>query len=217
MKNTINNNSQQREFWAGEFGDSYIERNKSLNSNNQLYKEQISVEQIFTEFFDNIDKRNKILELGCNIGLKLSLLHKMGFSNLYGVEINRKAFEIAQKNNPDITFYNSSIEDFDQNNETYDLVFTSVVLIHINPKILNSIVDKIINLTKKYIFGFEYYADKLEEVEYRGHSDTLWKQNYPLLFTKRSASIKTVKSRKFFYKNSNLCDIAYLLNKFDRY
>lgn len=190
-----------------------MERNKSINSNNQLYKEQISVEQIFTEFFDNIDKRNKILELGCSIGLKLSLLHKMGFSNLYSVEINRKAFEIAQKNNPDITFYNSSIEDFDQNNETYDLVFTSGVLIHINPKILNSIVDKIINLTKKYIFGFEYYADKLEEVEYRGHSDVLWKQNYPLLFTKRSASIKAVKSRKFFYKNSNLCDIAYLLNK----
>ncbi len=212
--NDINDNSQQRQFWAGEFGNSYIERNKSLEEVNRIYKEStgITVEQIYENFFSMIDKNSRILELGCNIGLNLHILQKLGFEELYGVEINKKAYEIARKNNPKINFINSSIEDYDSS-EKFDLVFTAGVLIHIHPSILPVIINKIINLTRNYIFGFEYYADTLTEVKYRGHLNTLWKQNFPKLFTNSSQLIKSVKTEKFFYKNSDLCDIAYLLQK----
>ena len=41
-------------------------------------------------------KNLKILELGCNVGINLEILKKMGFNNLYGLEINNKAIEIAR-------------------------------------------------------------------------------------------------------------------------
>lgn len=211
MGDNFNKNSFQREFWSGDFGNSYIQRN--LSNPNQSYEGNVTIEQIFEEFFHDVDKSSEILELGCNIGLKLCLLKKLGFSNLSGVELNKTAFETAKINNPSISFYNSSIEDFQPSYDLYDLVFTSGVLIHISPDSLPSILDKIVNLSKKYIFGFEYFSEKLEEISYRSHSNVLWKQNFPLLYSQRFPNITLVKKEKFLYQNSNLSDIAYLFKK----
>ena len=214
MESNTSDNAQQREFWLGDFGDSYMQRNNSIEKVNEDYKKEtgITVEQIFKIFFDNIDKKSKILELGCNIGLNIEILRKMGFHNLYGVELNKKALDIAKKNNKNVTFINSSIEDF-KSNETFDLVFTANVLIHINPSMLDSIIRKIINLTHRYIFGFEYYSDNLVEIKYRNYQNTCWKQNFPLLFKNISPSLQVIKEEKFHYLDSNLIDVAYLLQK----
>jgi pseudaminic acid biosynthesis-associated methylase len=208
-----NDDYKQTEFWKGEFGDYYVDRNDSIEKLNESYVKStgISVEQIFRNFFDSMDRENTILELGCNIGLKLSILKKMGFKNLFGLEINKKAYEIAKRNNPEITFINSSIEYCDFHGKKFDVVFTAGVLIHIDPKILESAVKKMIDLTNQYIFGFEYYSDDLVQVEYREHSDVLWKQNFPNLFRKLYPKIQTVKEEKFYHANMDLWDIAYLL------
>ncbi len=214
MDNTYEINDSQRKFWLGEFGDFYINRNKTIEEVNELYEKEtgFTVEQIFKKFFHNIDKKSKILELGCNVGLNLRVLQKMRFTNLYGVELNKKAVDIAQKNSKNITFINSSIEDFEPN-ETYDLVYTAGVLIHINPLSLDSIIKKIVNLTNRYIFGFEYYADNLTEIKYRDYTNMCWKQNFPLLFKKLFPSLKIIEEEKFHYRKKNLTDIAYLLQK----
>jgi pseudaminic acid biosynthesis-associated methylase len=215
MVDNYESNSDQRKFWSGEFGDSYINRNYSTDQMNQLYKQRtgITFEDVLTKFLIDIDKNSKILELGCNIGLVLSSLKKLGFKNLYGLEINKKSFEIAKENNSDITFINSSIEDYDPKGEKFDLVYTSGVLIHIHPGALNSIIHKMVGLTSEYIFGSEYYSDNLVEIKYREHTNVLWKQNFPLLFTKLYPSIKKIKEEKIYYKNEDLCDIVYLLKK----
>jgi pseudaminic acid biosynthesis-associated methylase len=180
-----------------------------------MYKERtgITFEDVFKKIFSNIDKNAKILELGCNVGLKLSILQKLGFTNLTGVEINEKAFKIAKKNYPNIKFHNSSIEEFNSNGEQFDLVYTSGVLIHINPKALPEIIKKIISLSKEYIFDSEYYSDKLVEVNYRGHEETLWKQNFPQLFLNQDSKLKIIKQEKIYWKTEDLCDIICLLKK----
>ncbi|MGI0022374.1 MAG: pseudaminic acid biosynthesis-associated methylase [Nitrososphaeraceae archaeon] len=215
LNNLSENNEQQRNFWSGAFGNSYIGRNTSIKTSNQYHKEQtgITIDEIFEKYFSTINRNSEILELGCNIGLKLSILQRMGFKNLYGLELNKKAIDIARKNYPEITFFNSSIEDYKSKGKQYDLVYTSCVLIHINPTALNSIINKIINLTKEYIFGYEYYSDSLVEVVYRNHQSVMWKQNFPLLFTQNDSSIKILKQDIFKYKDENLADIAYLLKK----
>ena len=167
---------------------------------------------MFKTFFQDIDKQSKILELGCNVGIKLSILKKLGFTNLHGVEINKKALEIARSRNSDIAFTLSNIEDFESKDEEYDVVYTSGVLIHINPKNLDSVINKIICLTKKYIFGLEYFSENFMEIKYRGHDSVLWKQNFPLLFTKHS-NITIINKKQLNYKNEDLSDIAYLLKK----
>lgn len=214
MNNSSDRNVNQRAFWSGEFGNAYVDRNKSIDEVNKSYAEQtgITIEDIFRRFFNDIDRKSKILELGCNVGLNLEMLQKMGFKNLHGVELNKKALEIAQERNPKVIFVNSSIEDF-QSKEKYDLVFTAGVLIHIHPSTLESIIRKIIDLSTQYIFGFEYYSENLEEIKYRNYSNVCWKQDFPLLFRKLFPHLKIVKQEKFSYKEKDLIDVAYLLRK----
>ncbi len=206
---------KQQNFWKGEFGDFYRDRHPTIERSDDAYNQLagVSITSIFQEFFSSIDKKNSILELGCNIGLKLGLLQRLGFKNLYGVEINTKSYEMAKQNFPKINFVNASIEEFNSHGITFDLVYTSGVLIHIHPRNLESVIRKIVKLSTKYIFGFEYYSDELKSINYRGHSEVLWKQNFPALFKKIFPSLEIIKEKKFSYKEQNLTDIAYLIRK----
>ena len=140
----LNSSNDQHNFWLGSFGDEYIQRTGSLEKLNSIYFNLTgtSLSKIFENFFSDFDKDMTILELGCNVGIKLEILKNMGFSNLTGLEMNPKALDIAKKNNPEINFINSSIEDFDPNGKTFDLVFTYGVLIHQHPSNLESIISK---------------------------------------------------------------------------
>ena len=214
-KKKSNELNKQQNLWKGSFGDSYIKRNFSLDHINEVYKKLTGVtqEEIIYEFFNPLKRDISIIELGCNIGLKLSILKKMGFVNLTGVEINKNALKEAQQNNPEINFIQSSIEEFNPNQEKFDLVFTSGVLIHISPLSINQIIKKIIDLSRNYIFGFEYLSENLVEVNYRGNAESLWKQNFPTLFQKQSPDLQLIKEKKINYLNENLVDVAYLFSK----
>jgi|TARA_B110000495_G_C23032160_1_gene615088 trans-aconitate methyltransferase len=136
----------------------------------------------------------------------------MGFNNLTGVEINKNTYEIAKRNDPSINWIHSSIDSFEPD-EPFDLVYTSLVLIHINPKVLIPIIKKMLKLSKMYVFGFEYYADTLTEIAYRGHQNVLSKQNFPSLFKQLEPSLKEITIEKIPYKNSDLVDVVYLFKK----
>jgi len=84
---------------------------------------------------------------------------------------------------------------------------------HINPDTLPLIITKMGQLSKKYIFGFEYFSENLVEIKYRNNENTCWKQNFPELIKKLNQSFKTIKEEKFQYKDENICDVAYLLEK----
>jgi pseudaminic acid biosynthesis-associated methylase len=207
-------NKNQQEFWKGDFGADYRNRIQTLESYNQFYEENVgfSEEELWKKHFSKFDRNMKILELGSNVGVKLSILKKMGFNNLTGVEINKKTYEIAKQNDPSINWINSSIDSFEPN-EKFDLVFTSLVLIHINPKAVNSIIKKMIKISKKYLFGFEYFANELTEIPYRGHRNVMWKQNFPHLFKELEPSLKEIIVEKIPYKNNDLQDVMYLFEK----
>jgi len=215
LESEQNSNVYQKNFWAGQFGDEYLTRTTTIEKQNSNYKARTGVteEEVFKKIFEGVDKNIKILEVGCNIGLKLSILKKMGFKNLYGIEVNKKAFEIARQNIPTAQLFNTSIEEFNPNNERFDFVYTATMLVHVNPSALEAIASKIINLTTKYVGGLECYSDTLTEIRYRGHSNALWKQNFPLVFKKICPSLKTIIEEKIPYKNNNLFDIIYLLKK----
>jgi pseudaminic acid biosynthesis-associated methylase len=211
----MSDGKEEQDFWAGEFGNDYVDRCNTLEFTNKTYKSQtgFSYLEIYNSFFSNFNKDLKILELACNVGNKLSILKYFGFKNLYGVEINKKAVEIAKKENPDITFFNSSIEDFDPKDEKFDIVCTSGILIHIHPEHLNLILQKIESLSQKYIFGFENFSEIPVEVPYRGHKNKLWKKNFPNAFRKLYPNLKTLKEQKIAYKSQSLTDIFYLFEK----
>lgn len=164
-------NTEQEEFWAGDFGDAYIERNKS----DQYFAANL-------HFFGNIlSKTNgvkSVIEFGPNVGMNLRaidlLLPDVRFS---GVEINVAAFEALQSTFPKGSFINKSIVDFEVE-EVHDLCLVKGVLIHLNPTLLESTYDKMYSSTRRYILVSEYYNPSPVNVVYRGHDNRLFKRDF---------------------------------------
>jgi SAM-dependent methyltransferase len=77
-----------------------------------------------------------VLELGCSVGRNLYYLDEAGYHNLTGVEINEHAPELSRKSFGDATadrIITSTIEDYLSEPRSFDVVFTSGVLMHIHP------------------------------------------------------------------------------------
>ena len=62
--------NEQEEFWAGEFGDEYIDRNK----NDKLLAANL---KMFAKIFSNIQEINSISEYGCNIGMNFTAIRQL--------------------------------------------------------------------------------------------------------------------------------------------
>ena len=209
-----------------------MSRNSTTEDTDRHYKANTgsSASGIVEEFFGDLDRSLEILEVGCNTGLKLGILQKMGFTNLNGVELNETALKTARKNFPGINFFHSDIEKF-ETDKKFDLVFTFGVLIHLNPAIISNVVKKIFSLSNMYIFGFESYSEILQEVRYRENLHVQWKQDFMGAYIKNFPELDIIKQKKITYlnnekaftktideqdyteKNDNLQDIAYLLKK----
>ena len=89
----------QMKMWQGDFGKEYTERNAlSLQEMESLYKRHygISRTEMNLKFLQNLNSSLRILEVGCNIGNQLLCLQKIGFANLYGIELQGYAVEISK-------------------------------------------------------------------------------------------------------------------------
>jgi len=211
-------NTKQIAFWQGEFGKNYTKRNIYNNRQlNSLYKKRYKKTRIEMNelFLSHIDKKIRILEVGCNVGQQLRLLQQQGFSNLYGIEIQWNAVEIAKKKTKNINIIQASAFDIPFKDNYFDLVFTSGVLIHISPKDIEKAIHEIYRVSNTYIWGFEYYSkNKYEEVTYRGNKNTLWKTDFKTLYQNKFPQLKLLKET--FYPNvgnEDLVDHMFLLNK----
>ena len=162
--------NEQQSFWAGGFGDEYIDRNQG----------QIRVAnntRLFAKILARTGGINTVLEFGANVGVNLMALKNiLPNSDLLGVEINENAFAELKKI-PGIKAYLSSIESFEPAQQV-DLAFTKTVLIHINPASLNVVYDKLYSSSKRYVLLAEYYNPTPVEVQYRGHSGKLFKRDF---------------------------------------
>lgn len=159
--------TEQESFWADKFGDDYIDRNKDFASNIPFLSKVLKTTS-------NI---NSVIEFGCNIGLNLKLLKLLlPESKLTGVEINQKACEELKKWGG-AKVINDSIFNYEDKNQ-YDLSMVKGVLIHIDPNMLNIVYEKLYKSTKRYILIAEYYNPTPVSIEYRGHSNKLFKRDF---------------------------------------
>ena len=167
-------NSEQANEWANEFGREYTDRNDlSLEDMEKLYRKNYGFSRIEMNerFLTGLDRSARILEVGSNIGNQLLCLQKMGFSNLYGIELQSYAVEISKSRTKNINIIQGNAFDIPFKDNYFDLVFTSGVLIHISPDDLVLVMKEIYRCSRKYIFGFEYYSENPIEIKYRGHGD----------------------------------------------
>ena len=163
--------TEQEHFWAGRFGQEYIERNQD----ERLITENI---MLFSKILGGAPNCRSIVELGCNIGLNLQALSRINANfELCGYEINKVAaqklrdLKIAEVNE-------STILDMLPMQRQYDISFTKGVLIHINPSELHRVYENLYNLSRRYIVVCEYYNPRPVVVEYHGHKDRLFKRDF---------------------------------------
>lgn len=161
----------QEEFWAGDFGGEYIERNES----EQLLASNLN---FFTKALKAAGKISSCLEFGANIGMNLRALKLLYPSiNLRGIEINSNAATILRGVIGDENVHEGSIFDYSCSAKV-DLSLIKGVLIHINPEMLNSVYELLYQSSKKYILICEYYNPSPVAIPYRGHLDRLFKRDF---------------------------------------
>jgi pseudaminic acid biosynthesis-associated methylase len=207
----------QINFWKGDFGKEYTDRNHYTDEVwDEFYKKNWGKTKLEMNqnFISQLPKDIKILEVGCNIGLQLRGLQRAGFQNLYGIELQPYAVEEAKKLTKNINIICGSGFDLPFKDNYFDIVCTNGVLIHIAPDDLPKIMKEMVRCSKKYIWGFEYFAEKITEINYRGHENYLWKADYADLFMKNFQNLKLVKKEMYPYiEHPENKDYMYLLEK----
>jgi len=163
--------TEQEEFWAGDFGTEYIDRNKG----DKLLASNLN---FFSKALARATNINSCIEFGANIGMNLralKLLHPA--LNLNAIEINQQAAkqlsEIIDKGG----VFNGSIFDYPVVQD-FDLSFIKGVLIHINPDELNAVYKKLVDSTNRYLLVAEYYNPSPVAITYRGHTNRLFKRDF---------------------------------------
>lgn len=86
-----------------------------------------------------LPKTARVLEVGCNIGRNLAVLHDAGYHNVHGVEISGYAVDLLRENYPQLKYNDIRVGAAEDvlptfQNEAFELVFTMAVLEHIHPK-----------------------------------------------------------------------------------
>jgi pseudaminic acid biosynthesis-associated methylase len=206
----------QAAVWRSEFGREYSDRNTfSIEQLNQLYEENygISREQINEKFLSGMPKCASFLEVGCNTGNELLLLQRMGYFNLSGIELQPYALNIARRRIVGVSLTLGSALAIPHENSSFDVVFTSGVLIHISPQDLPRALGEIYRCSKRYIWGFEYYAPELTEIAYRGHSKLLWKMDYAQEYLTQFSDLALVREQRLPYLRNSNVDSMFLLEK----
>jgi pseudaminic acid biosynthesis-associated methylase len=208
--------TDQTRVWMGEFGREYTDRNDhSPDELDRFYQENygVSRRKLNEPFLSGISKQTRILEVGCNTGTQLLMLQEMGYSSLYGIEIQDYALERAKARLPRAELRQASALSIPYPEKYFDLVFTSGVLIHIGPSDLAGVLGEIHRCSKKWIWGFEYYAPQPTEIQYRGHEQLLWKRDFAKSYCDEFADLELVKEERVAYLQDRNVDSMFLLKR----
>ena len=206
----------QTEVWKRDFGREYTDRNTfDTDALDQLYRKNYGVvrREINENSLRGIAKDASFLEVGCNTGNQLVLLREMGYSNLSGVELQAYALEIARRRLPDVSLTAGTALALPHANASFDVVFTSGVLIHISPQDLPRAMDEIHRCSRSYIWGMEYYAPEATDISYRNHSGLLWKMDYARRYLDRFIDLELVREQRLPYLENANVDTVFLLRK----
>ena len=177
--------TEQEQFWAGEFGNDYIHRNQgdALLASNLDF---------FVKALKQARNLNHCIEFGANIGMNLKALQLL-FPKLdaHGIEINPKAAALLAQSIPANNVYTTSLLNFEPK-RSWDLTLIKGVLIHLNPNVLPAVYDKLVQSCGRYLLVAEYYNPSPVAIPYRGHTDRLFKRDFAGEIMDRHANMKLI-------------------------
>jgi len=136
-----------------EFWDKYADENESRNNDE------------FTKFLTDLARSlhcSSILEIGCGTGIDL---RKFDDSfEIYGVDLNDHALELARKNIPNGKFYKEDIVRLPFEDATIDFVFTHKLLNYLDNDTLDKGVSEMFRVAKRYIVNCELFGESEDKI-----------------------------------------------------
>lgn len=177
--------TDQENFWAGNFGTDYIDRNEG----SQLLASNL---EFFVNALKSTQNVESCIEFGANIGMNIKALKLLyPKQEHHAIEINSDAVVDLKKIVPSENIFEGSI--FDYNPEVVcDLALIKGVLIHINPDELDNVYDKLVESCSKYLLVAEYYNPSPVTIPYRGHNDRLFKRDFVGEIMNRHSEMKLI-------------------------
>ena len=167
--------NEQEQFWAHAYANDYIKKNSNFD-----LKKGIEAWKKMTLKIPNLQS---ILECGSNIGKNLNCLNRVyPQANKSIIEISKPAYDHVKKTYSVKNAYNGSIISSNFSLNSFDLVFTMGVLIHISPTNLIANMKKMFDYSNKYILLGEYFNREPTKIKYQGLSNKLFKCDFGKIF-----------------------------------
>ena len=169
-------NSEQERFWATTYAEDYIKKNQEFDHDlgSEAWKKML---------MNAHGEINTFLEFGCNIGRNIEQINRI-LPNAQPsiIEISKPAFNFVYSRYNFAHAFNGAILESSFDSDSFDLVFTMGVLIHINPEQLIDHMGKMFQYSSKYILMGEYFNRSPISIEYQGKKDKLFKRDFGKLF-----------------------------------
>lgn len=103
-----------------------------------------------------------VLEIGCGTGIDLRLFPEK--FDVYGVDLNDTALNIAKTKNQKFNFKKSSITDLPFEDSSIDFVFTHQLLNYLEDEVLEKGVSEMFRVSRKYIMNCEKYDESEKQI-----------------------------------------------------
>lgn len=167
--------NEQERFWAQTYANRYIERNNSFDNELGL--------KAWRRMLAKAERVESILECGSNIGRNIGFLEQLlPEAKKSIIELAAEPYRKVTEGYPLDRSFNGSILDSDFAAASFDLVFTSGVLIHIHPDKLLANMAKMFDYSRRYVLIAEYFNRTPVMIEYQGERDRLFKSDFGKTF-----------------------------------
>src|SRR5438105_2908530 len=167
--------NEQEAFSAETYAEEYIRKNAQFDH-------ALGVEA-WRKMLANAGPIESLLECGCNIGRNLRFLADLlPNARKSVIEISEPAYRFVTSEFALDETFNGPILDAPFAPGSFDLVFTTGVLIHIHPDNLLANMGRMFGLSRRFILIGEYFNRTPVMLEYQGEKDRLFKRDFGKLF-----------------------------------
>jgi len=219
----MENKQDPLKIWVSDFGKEYTNRNHQdiekmdvelgeycgCGRKSHLFQQFLPTQRISV---------GGVLEVGSNVGTQLKILQKVNPElSLYALEPQAYAIDKGKELFPDINFIQGNALSLPYADNSFEVVMTNTVLIHIQPAILPIVMAEIYRCCIKYIHFHEYYAESVTSVNYREYDGILWKTDFMKIYLELFPDLVCVNQRLLHYRDPEngqaLVDQVCLLEK----
>ncbi|RNJ75549.1 MAG: class I SAM-dependent methyltransferase [Nitrosopumilus sp. D6] len=140
--------------YDADFWDTYAGRNESR------YNEEFAK---FTRDLAVSLRCSSVLEIGCGTGIDLRLFPDT--FEVYGVDLNCMALDIAREKMPSAKFQTGDIADLPFEDSSVDFVFTHQLLNYLDDDVLEKGIAEMHRIASKYVMNCEKFAQDETDID----------------------------------------------------